>query len=140
MKHKWVELAMRLAEAAALTSNDKYHKVGSAALRKDGSVCGVGYNGQPPGIELNFKELYDRDYRRILTVHAESNALAYCKPEEPHLLATTLPPCDRCIVEAARYGVKIIVCRPCKDDSHVPNFDLCKRLNIDMKVIRLEIV
>jgi len=140
MKHKWVELAMRLAEAAALTSNDKYHKVGSATLRKNGSVCGVGYNGQPPGITLESQELYNRDYRRILTVHAESNALAYCRPEEPYLLATTLPPCDRCIVEAARYGVRIIICRPSRDDSHIPNFELCKRVGIDLRVIRLDTV
>lgn len=140
MKLKWVELAMRLAEAAAPASNDKYHKVGAAVLRKDGSVCGVGYNGQPPGIDLDHQELYNRDYRRILTVHAESNALAYCTPGEPFLLATTLPPCDRCIVEAARYGIRIIVCRPCKDDSHVPNFELSKRVGIDLRVIRLETV
>ena len=135
MKAKWKELAMRLAEAAALTSNDKFHKVGAAALRIDGSVCGIGYNGQPPGIDLCFAELMDRDERRKVTVHAESNALAFCKPNEPYLLAVTLPPCERCLVEAARYGVRIVICKRSNDESHKPNHTLAKRLNIILDVV-----
>ena len=125
---------MRLAEAAALTSEDMYHKVGAAILRKDGSVCGVGYNGQPPGITLSGSEKNNRDERRQVTVHAESNALAFCKPGEPYLLATTLPPCERCIVEAARYGIKIITFKYSEDSRHQPDFKLAQRLNVDLKV------
>ena len=135
MKSKWKELAMRLAEAAAPTSIDKFHKVGAAVLRADGSVCGIGYNGQPPGINLGFAELMNRDERRKITVHAESNALAFCKPGEPHLLAVTLPPCERCLVEAARYGVKIIICKRSDDESHKPNHELAKRLSIELIVV-----
>lgn len=134
MKAKWQQLAMRLAEAAALTSQDKYHKVGSSALRRDGSVCGIGYNGLPPGVDLTSQEMLDRDERRKVMVHAESNALAFCKPGEPYLLATTLPPCERCIVEAARYGVKIIIFKYSEDHRHQPSFDLAKRLGIDLKL------
>lgn len=47
MKDKWIQLALRLAEATAPTSTDRYHKVGCAILRKEGSVCGIGFNGQP---------------------------------------------------------------------------------------------
>lgn len=110
LKLKWLELALRLAEAAKLSSCDKFVKVGAAVLRKDGSVCGVGYNGYPPGFDLSEKQSADRDYRRDFMVHAETNALAYAVPLEPYLLAVTHPPCKRCILEAARYGVKYIVC------------------------------
>ena len=34
MKDKWIQLALRLAEATAHTSTDRYHKVGCAILRK----------------------------------------------------------------------------------------------------------
>jgi deoxycytidylate deaminase len=109
-KPKWIELALRLAEAARLTSVDKFVQVGAAVLREDGSVCGVGYNGYPPGFDLDAQESSDREYRRDFMVHAETNALAYAVPGEPFLLAVTYPPCKRCILEAARYGVKFIVC------------------------------
>jgi deoxycytidylate deaminase len=110
LKPKWLELAFRLAEAARQSSVDRFVKVGAAVLRKDGSVCGVGYNGYPPGFDLDTQESSDREYRRDFMVHAETNALAYAVPGEPFLLAVTYPPCKRCLLEAARYGVKYIVC------------------------------
>lgn len=109
-KPKWIELALRLAESASQTSVDRFVKVGAAVLREDGSVCGIGYNGYPPGFDLDAQESSDREYRRDFMVHAETNALAYAVPGEPFLLAVTYPPCKRCILEAARYGVKFIVC------------------------------
>jgi deoxycytidylate deaminase len=110
LKPKWLELALRLAEAARESSVDQFVKVGAAVLRRDGSVCGIGYNGYPPGFDLGAGESADRDFRRDFMVHAETNALAYATPGEPYLLAVTYPPCKRCILEAARYGVKYIVC------------------------------
>jgi deoxycytidylate deaminase len=48
----------------------------------------------------------------------------------------TLPPCDRCLVDAVRYGVKIIVCRPSTEpDAHPVSFELAKRLDVDLRVI-----
>ena len=139
MKDKWIQLALRLAEATAPTSTDRYHKVGCAILRKEGSVCGIGFNGQPPGVDLTDDEALHRDFRRRLTTHAESNALAFCKPGEPYLLAVTLPPCDRCLVDAVRYGVKIIVCRPSPEpDTHPVPHELAKRLNVEIRVIQIE--
>jgi len=111
MKTKWLDLGLRLAEAARQSSTDQFVRVGAAVLREDGSVCGIGYNGYPPGFDLGFNEATDRDFRRDFMVHAETNALAYAKPGEPHLLVVTYPPCKRCLLEAARYGVKYILCR-----------------------------
>jgi deoxycytidylate deaminase len=110
VKPKWLDLALRLADAAKQASEDKYVKVGAAILRKDGSVLGIGYNGYPPGFSLSEEEAFERDFRRDYMVHAETNALAFARPGEPHLLAVTHPPCKRCILEAARYGVQYIVC------------------------------
>lgn len=110
MKKKWLDLSLRLAKSAAEASVDKFVKVGAAILRQDGSVCGIGYNGFPPGFDLSDNESADRDYRRDFMVHAETNALAYSIPNEPYLMAVTYPPCKRCVLEAARYGVKYIVC------------------------------
>jgi deoxycytidylate deaminase len=136
MKDKWIQLALRLAEAAAPTSADRYHKVGCAILRQEGSVCGIGFNGQPPGVDLTEEEAMHRDFRRRLTTHAESNALAFCQPGDPYLLAVTLPPCDRCLVDAVRYGVKLIVCYPSPEpDTHPVPFELAQRLKVELRVV-----
>ena len=85
---------------------------------------------------LTDDEALHRDFRRRLTTHAESNALAFCTPGDPYLLAVTLPPCDRCLVDAARYGVKIIVCRPSPEpDTHPVPHELAKRLKVEIRVI-----
>jgi deoxycytidylate deaminase len=132
MKTKWIDLAIRLADAAAKTSEDQFVKVGAAVLRIDGSVCGVGYNGYPPGFDLTKQESYDRDYRRDFMVHAEINALAYCKPGEPHILAVTYPPCKACVLEAARYGVKNLIYRENEKRPIFPSDYLAARLGLTL--------
>ena len=132
VKTKWIDLAMRLADAAAKTSQDQFVRVGAAVLREDGSVCGIGYNGYPPGFELTKQESLDRDYRRDFMVHAEINALAYSRPGEPHLLAVTYPPCKACVLETARYGVKYIAYRENKDRDIFPSDYLAARLGVTL--------
>jgi len=132
VKTKWISLAMRLADAAAKTSQDQFVRVGAAVLRQDGFVCGIGYNGYPPGFELTTQESLDRDYRRDFMVHAETNALAYSQPGEPHFLAVTYPPCKACVLEAARYGVKYIAYRESKDRDIFPSDYLAARLGVTL--------
>jgi len=132
VKTKWLDLAMRLADAAAKTSEDQFVKVGSAALQIDGSVCGIGYNGYPPGFDLTKQESWDRDYRRDFMVHAEINALAYCKPGEPYILAVTYPPCKACVLKAARYGVENLIYRENEAKSIFPADYLAARLGLTL--------
>lgn len=134
VKTKWLDLAMRLATAAEKTSQDQFVKVGCAVLREDGSVCGIGYNGYPPGFDLTKQESLDRAYRRDFMVHAEINALAYSRPGEPFLLAVTYPPCKACVLEAARYGVKYIFYRENPARDIFPSDYLAGRLGISLVV------
>ena len=99
----WARYALELAKAASLRSEDPYLKVGACVLREDKSVAGVGYNGPPAGINIDWS---DRDERRKRVVHAEINALRHTRPGEPHLLACTLLPCNDCLKTIAAYGVK----------------------------------
>ena len=57
----WEEYALELARVAALRSEDPFMKVGACVLRHDNSVAGLGYNGAPPGIEIDWS---NRDERR----------------------------------------------------------------------------
>lgn len=129
----WEEYALRIAKAAALRSEDPYKKTGSCVLRIDCSCCGIGYNGAPRGIEIDWS---DRDERRKRVIHAEINALAYCKPGEPWLLACTLLPCRHCLQTCAAYGVKKIVYEEVYDKDDL-TLILAEEFGIELKQIIL---
>lgn len=110
MRPSWREYALLLAEAAASRSEDPYLKVGAVVLRPNHSVAGVGYNGAPAGVDLNWA---DRDGRRPFVIHAEVNALRYTTPAETAegLLALTHRPCHACLPLVAAYGITEVVYR-----------------------------
>lgn len=101
----WEQYALRLAQVAALRSEDPYVQVGAVVLRPDNSVAGIGYNGAPAGVTIDWS---CRDARRPYVVHAEVNALRYVKPHECSMLIVTLAPCSSCLTVAATYGIKQI--------------------------------
>lgn len=127
----WEEYALSLAKAASLRSEDPYVKVGACVLRDDWSVAGVGYNGAPAGVEIDWS---DRDERRKRVIHAELNALRYVRPNEGYLLVCTLLPCRSCIQAVAANGIKHIIY---EDVYKVDNFalTLCEEFKIGLHQI-----
>jgi dCMP deaminase len=104
----WEEFASVLAEAASTRSEDPWVQVGAAVLRPDRSVAGVGYNGAPSGVEIDWS---DRDGRRPFVIHAEDNALRYCHPGDVWLVAVTLSPCVDCLKVIKAYKAQKVVFR-----------------------------
>ena len=102
----WKSYALKLAIVASERSEDSFMKVGACLLRHDNSVAGLGYNGAPSGVELNWE---NRDHRRVRVVHAEVNALRYTNPGECYLLACSHIPCNDCMKTIAAYGIKEVV-------------------------------
>ena len=124
----WRAYALKLAVVASERSEDTFMKVGACLLRHDNSVAGVGYNGAPSGVELNWQ---DRDHRRVRVVHAEVNALRYTRPGESYLLACTHIPCNDCMKTIAAYGIKEVVF----NDVYVrdmSSFDIAQEFNIKL--------
>lgn len=101
----WEQYALRLAQVAAMRSEDPYVQVGAVVLRSDNSVAGIGYNGAPSGVTIDWSS---RDARRPYVVHAEINALRYVRPHECSILIVTLAPCASCLTVIATYGIKRI--------------------------------
>jgi dCMP deaminase len=99
----WKDYGIELAKTAALRSEDPFVKVGCCLLRPDNSIASLGYNGAPPGIDIDWS---DRDERRKRVIHAETNALKNIKPQEADRMFVTLLPCGDCIKNVASYGVK----------------------------------
>ncbi len=128
MRLSWEEYALELAKTAARRSEDPYKKVGACALRFDKSVAGVGYNGAPKGVEIDWS---DRDVRRKRVIHSEINCLTYCRPGEIWLLACSLQPCRSCMQNIAAYGVKKVVFEEVYDKDDFST-QLAEEFNIEL--------
>lgn len=111
MKHRlsWEEYAMKIAEVAALRSEDQFKKVGACALDFDNRVIGVAYNGLATGKNVDNNFWLDRNERRPYMIHAEANLLSLIKRGECNLLACTLLPCSNCATMIAAYGIKKVI-------------------------------
>ena len=106
----WERYGLQLATVAAGRSEDPHVQVGAVVFRADNSVAGIGYNGAPSGITINWE---DRDRRRPWVIHAEVNALRWVTPTEAcgGWIATTHHPCAACLTVIASYGLKRLVYR-----------------------------
>jgi dCMP deaminase len=106
------EYALALAEAASLRSEDPRNQVGAVVLRADNTVAGVGYNGAPTGMAVDWA---DESAVRRVAIHAEANALRLTtrRDAEGGLMACTLHPCSDCLRAIAAYGItRIYYSRP----------------------------
>lgn len=131
MRLSWEQYALELAKTAARRSEDPYVQVGACALRHDNSVAGLGYNGPPRGINIDWS---NRDERRKRVIHAELNCLAYAKPYEVRLLACTLLPCSSCLQIIAAYGIQNVVYQDVYDKD---NFALILAKEFNINLIKL---
>jgi dCMP deaminase len=105
----WDLYALKIAQIAALRSEDPFKKVGACALDFSNRVVGVAYNGLASGIDAPEEFWKDRDARRPFMIHAEINLLSLIERGECKLLACTLLPCSSCASAIAAYGVKKVV-------------------------------
>jgi len=102
----FIENAMAIAYQIANRSEDPYKQVGCVAIDSEGSYVSNGYNGAPPGVEINWE---DRDGRRKYVVHAELNALLRAPRHSINTLVCTMVPCTNCLITCAAHGVKKII-------------------------------
>lgn len=124
----WEETALILAETIAeCRSQDPYVQVGACAVLQDNSVC-LGYNGPPPGIEIDWSE---REHRGARVIHAEVNALRSVAPGQCRFLAVTLLPCRSCMTFIASKGIKKLVYREVYERDKLA-FELAREFGIEL--------
>ena len=105
----WEKYALKIAEVAALRSEDPYVQVGAAALDYSNRVIGVAYNGLGTGTDVPASFWSDRDARRPYMIHAEINLLSLFKRGDCNVLACTLLPCSCCASAIVAHGIKKVV-------------------------------
>ena len=96
---------MGLATVVSMRSEDPYVQVGALAIRDDWSIAGIGYNGLPSGVDMPDEWWAQRDQRRPFMIHAEINALRYCRAGEVKRIVTTHIPCSSCMPVLGSYHV-----------------------------------
>lgn len=100
------QLALMYALTARLGSEDPHFQVGACSLYHNKRVAGVGFNGAPSNIDLDW---LDRNARRDFVSHAEINALENVKAGECWLIAVTTLPCCPCLTFICNKGIKRVV-------------------------------
>ena len=131
-RKSWEETALILAETIAeCRSQDPYAQVGACAVLRDNSVS-LGYNGPPPGIEIDWSE---REHRGARVIHAEVNALRSVAPGQCKFLAVKLLPCQHFMTFIASKGVKKIVYREVYERDRLA-FDLAREFRIELVQLR----
>ncbi len=108
---KWDQRFLSLAQLISTWSKDPSTKVGSCVVRPDKTIASVGYNGFPQKLS-DAPELYaDRETKLSRVIHAEMNAIIFCKEPIQGYTIYTYPfmPCDRCTVMLIQLGVSRMV-------------------------------
>ena len=103
----WIEWGMNIALAVSDRSEDPWAKVGAIVMTPEHLILGLGYNGAPSGIEIDWSS---KDSRRPFVIHAELNALRMTNPIQAKdgILITTRHPCAPCLTAIASYQIKTV--------------------------------
>lgn len=109
---KWDLRFMELAKHVASWSKDPSSTVGAVIVRPDRTICSVGFNGLPRGVEDHPERLLDRDKKLQYMVHAEANAILSAR--EPlnnySLYVWPFHPCCHCAAAIVQSGIKEVHC------------------------------
>ncbi len=121
-KNSWDIKCLKLCkELANIYSKDPSTKVGASIYRPDRSLCSMGFNGFPKGIEdsderLEYGHLYqyygDNKFKQQVIIHAEANALlkAYESVKGYTMYVWPVIPCPHnCASLIINSGIKRVV-------------------------------
>ena len=105
------EYGCLIALSVASRSEDPHTQAGCCIVNYNGKILSTGYNGLVGGVdvpEILASEEY-RDVKRVLFVHAETNALSLIKQGECDTIYLTMNPCANCAVNIAAHGMLNVV-------------------------------
>lgn len=109
---KWQARFMALSKEVATWSKDPSSTVGATIVRPDRTICAVGFNGFPRGVEDSQSSIANRDTKLLRTIHAELNAILSAK--EPltgySLFVWPFQPCAQCAAAIIQSGIVDVYC------------------------------
>jgi len=111
----WHRTWMSLAHLIARRSKDTSFQAGAVLVGEGHRLLGTAYNGPAPTVEDGGFDWTDRELKRSLVCHAESNCLwfAVAAHGRESLFGSVLFvngfPCSQCMKEIVRAGVRSVV-------------------------------
>lgn len=111
----WRRTWMSMAHSIASRSKDRSFAAGAVLVGQNHKFLAAGYNGPPPSVDDTGFDWSDRELKRSLVCHAESNCLwfAVAAHGPQALLKSTLFvngfPCSQCMKEIVRAGVEVVL-------------------------------
>jgi dCMP deaminase len=125
MTNKWDERFCGLAAQVAVWSKDPERKVGAVIVNPDRRVVGVGYNGFPRDVSDTAERLNNVEERRLMSVHAETNAVLNAWSMRGSTLYSTSFPCAGCAGIIIQAGIsRVVAPLPEKDSSWATSWDM----------------
>jgi dCMP deaminase len=111
LQWKWDMRFNEMAEFVSKWSKDPSTKCGAVIVRPDRTVCSVGYNGFPRGMQDTEERLNNREDKYSRVVHCEVNAVLSAREPVHGYTLYTWPflTCDRCAVIMIQAGIKRVV-------------------------------
>lgn len=109
---KWQARFIDLAKEIASWSKDVNTQVGSVIVRPDRTICSVGFNGFPRGVEDSQDAIANRDTKLLRTIHAELNAILSAKESLVgySLFVWPFQPCAQCATAIIQAGITEVYC------------------------------
>lgn len=109
---KWHNRFLDLAKVVATWSKDPSTQCGAVIVRPDMSIASLGFNGFPKKMDDDPQIYSIRDMKYDRVVHAEMNALMFCRDPVPlhgYTLYTTAPCCSRCAIHMIQASIRKFV-------------------------------
>jgi dCMP deaminase len=131
-KPHWHTRFLALAAHVAQWSRDPDRKVGAVIVRPDKTIASLGFNGFPRGVADDDDRYQNKELKRELVMHAETNALLHARePVAGYVLYVwPLLPCARCSAAIIQAGITHVVTVPLDKDTS--NWAKTGALGIDM--------
>jgi dCMP deaminase len=109
---KWQARFMGLAKEVSTWSKDFSSQVGAVIVRPDRTICSIGFNGFPRGVEDGSDRIANRDTKLLFTIHAEMNAILSAKEplKDYSIFVWPFQPCAHCAASIIQSGIKEVYC------------------------------
>ena len=109
---KWQARFMALAKEVSTWSKDSSSQVGAVIVRPDRTICSIGFNGFPRGVEDGSDRIANRDTKLLFTIHAEMNAILSAKEplKDCSIFVWPFQPCAHCAASIIQSGIKEVYC------------------------------
>ncbi len=121
--YSWDTYFMTLAYTVSMKSKDPSTKVGAVIAGEEKEIIACGYNGLPRRIGDTASRYSDKQYKYMVSNHAEENAILHCSKigVSPKGCSLYVPwmPCAACAKIIIQVGIKEVVC-----DANFPGNDV----------------